>query len=155
MEIGVEYHFRWNRLSIERIARALESYNSLFLGDVMSAVNPDEILRFSERISIAVVVFRFRTACWKSNPISWNRARSIWSIDGTLATIWTKLFLTTVAWAVLMISDNHANVGSVGETLWEEIYLWRKAPSYPNPSHWSINLRNFDISILSRENYYQ
>lgn len=31
------------------------------------------------------------------NASSWNWSRSIWPIDGTLATIWTKPFLTTVA----------------------------------------------------------
>ncbi|HLU10971.1 MAG TPA: mandelate racemase/muconate lactonizing enzyme family protein, partial [Oceanobacillus sp.] len=38
MEIGIECHFRWNRASIERIARALEPYNILFMEDVMAAV---------------------------------------------------------------------------------------------------------------------
>ena len=40
MEIGIECHFRWNRVSMERIARALEPYNILFLEDVMPAVYP-------------------------------------------------------------------------------------------------------------------
>ena len=55
VEIGIECHFRWNRVSIERIARALEPYNILFLEDVMAAVYPDEIKRFSERTSIPIV----------------------------------------------------------------------------------------------------
>ena len=38
MEIGIECHFRWNRASMERIARALEPYNILFLEDVLPAV---------------------------------------------------------------------------------------------------------------------
>ena len=41
MEIGIECHFRWNRASAERIARALEPYNILFLEDVMPAVYAD------------------------------------------------------------------------------------------------------------------
>ena len=43
MEIGIECHFRWNRASMERIARALEPYDILFLEDVLPAVYPDEI----------------------------------------------------------------------------------------------------------------
>jgi galactonate dehydratase len=48
MEIGIECHFRWNRASIERIARALEPYNILFMEDVIAATNPDEIKLVSE-----------------------------------------------------------------------------------------------------------
>src|SRR5437763_1319271 len=33
MEIGIESHFRWNRFSIERIARALEPYQIMFIED--------------------------------------------------------------------------------------------------------------------------
>ena len=46
MEIGIECHFRWNRASIERIARALEPYDILFLEDVMAAPYMDEIRQF-------------------------------------------------------------------------------------------------------------
>ena len=38
MEIGIECQFRWKRASIERIARALEPYNILFIEDPMHAV---------------------------------------------------------------------------------------------------------------------
>jgi galactonate dehydratase len=55
MEIGIECHFRWSRASIERIARALEPYDILFIEDVMAAVYPDEIKAFSQRTSIPVV----------------------------------------------------------------------------------------------------
>jgi L-alanine-DL-glutamate epimerase-like enolase superfamily enzyme len=55
MEIGVECHFRWNRVSMERIARALEPYNILFLEDVIAATTPDEIKAFSQKTSIPVV----------------------------------------------------------------------------------------------------
>lgn len=55
MEIGIECHFRWNRVSIERIARALEPYNILFMEDVLPAVNPDEIKLVSSRTTIPIV----------------------------------------------------------------------------------------------------
>jgi galactonate dehydratase len=65
MEIGIECHFRWNRVSIERIARALEPYNILFLEDVMAAVYPDEIKRFSERTSIPVIGSELLLTRWQ------------------------------------------------------------------------------------------
>lgn len=55
MEIGIECHFRWNRVSIERIARALEPYNIMFMEDVLPATNLDEIKAFSQKTSIPVV----------------------------------------------------------------------------------------------------
>lgn len=55
MEIGIECHFRWNRASMERIARALESYDILFLEDAIPAVYPDEIKLLSSRTSIPIV----------------------------------------------------------------------------------------------------
>lgn len=75
VEIGIECHFRWNRVSIERIARALEPYNILFLEDVMAAVYPDEIKRFSERTSIPIVgsellLTRWQIRDWLQNGVS-------------------------------------------------------------------------------------
>lgn len=55
MEIGIECHFRWNRASAERIARALEPYDILFIEDPLPPTLPDEIKALSERISIPVV----------------------------------------------------------------------------------------------------
>ena len=55
MEIGVECHFRWNRVSMERIARALEPYDILFLEDVLPAVHLDEIKHLSQRTTIPIV----------------------------------------------------------------------------------------------------
>jgi L-alanine-DL-glutamate epimerase-like enolase superfamily enzyme len=55
MEIGIECHFRWNRMSAERIAQALEPYDILFLEDPLPAVNVDEIRLLSQRIRIPVV----------------------------------------------------------------------------------------------------
>jgi len=55
MEIGVEFHFRWNRASLERIVRALEPYDILFLEDVMAPTYPDEIKLISQKTSIPIV----------------------------------------------------------------------------------------------------
>jgi galactonate dehydratase len=65
MEIGIECHFRWNRASIERIARALEPYNILFMEDVLAAVYPDEIKAFAERASIPVVGSELLMTRWQ------------------------------------------------------------------------------------------
>ena len=65
MEIGIECHFRWNRVSMERIARALEPYNILFLEDVMPAVYPDEIKTLADRISIPIVGSELLMTRWQ------------------------------------------------------------------------------------------
>ena len=65
MEIGIECHFRWNRVSMERIARALEPYNILFLEDVMPAVYPDEIKALAERSTIPIVGSELLMTRWQ------------------------------------------------------------------------------------------
>lgn len=65
MEIGIESHFRWNRASIERIARALEPYNVLFIEDPIAATNPDEIKAFSARTSIPVIGSELLMTRWQ------------------------------------------------------------------------------------------
>jgi galactonate dehydratase len=65
MEIGIECHFRWNRASIERIARALEPYNILFLEDVLSAVYPDEIKAVSQTTSIPIIGSELLMTRWQ------------------------------------------------------------------------------------------
>jgi L-alanine-DL-glutamate epimerase-like enolase superfamily enzyme len=65
MEIGIECHFRWNRASIERIARALEPYNILFMEDVIAAVNPDEIKLVSSRTSIPIIGSELLMTRWQ------------------------------------------------------------------------------------------
>ena len=65
MEIGIECHFRWNRVSMERIARALEPYNILFLEDVMPAVYPDEIKALARRTSIPIVGSELLMTRWQ------------------------------------------------------------------------------------------
>ncbi|KAA3660225.1 MAG: mandelate racemase/muconate lactonizing enzyme family protein [Chloroflexi bacterium] len=65
MEIGVEFHFRWNRVSMERIARALEPYNILFLEDVLPAVHPDEIKLLGQRTTIPIVGSELLMTRWQ------------------------------------------------------------------------------------------
>lgn len=65
MEIGIECHFRWNRVSIERIARALEPYNILFLEDVLPAVYADEIKIVSQRTSIPIIGSELLMTRWQ------------------------------------------------------------------------------------------
>ncbi len=65
MEIGIECHFRWNRASIERIARALEPYNILFLEDVLPAVYPDEIKLVAQRTTIPIVGSELLMTRWQ------------------------------------------------------------------------------------------
>ena len=65
IEIGIECHFRWNRASMERIARALEPYNILFLEDVMPAVYPDEIKALAQRTTIPIVGSELLLTRWQ------------------------------------------------------------------------------------------
>lgn len=65
MEIGIECHFRWNRASIERIARALEPYNILFLEDVLPATYADEIKLVAARTSIPIIGSELLMTRWQ------------------------------------------------------------------------------------------
>lgn len=65
MEIGIECHFRWNRVSMERIARALEPYNILFLEDPLPAVYPDEIKALGQRTTIPLVGSELLMTRWQ------------------------------------------------------------------------------------------
>ena len=65
MEIGIECHFRWNRASMERIARALEPYNILFLEDTLPATYPDEIKALSQKTSIPLVGSELMMTRWQ------------------------------------------------------------------------------------------
>ena len=65
MEIGIECHFRWNRVSMERIARALEPYGILFLEDVLPAVYPDEIKLLGERTTIPIIGSELLMTRWQ------------------------------------------------------------------------------------------
>ncbi|MBN8592058.1 MAG: mandelate racemase/muconate lactonizing enzyme family protein [Anaerolineae bacterium] len=65
MEIGIECHFRWNRVSIERIARALEPYHILFMEDVLPAVHLDEIKSIAASINIPVIGSELLMTRWQ------------------------------------------------------------------------------------------
>lgn len=65
MEIGIECHFRWNRVSIERIARALEPYNILFLEDVLPAVYADEIKLVGQQTTIPIIGSELLMTRWQ------------------------------------------------------------------------------------------
>ncbi len=65
VEIGIESHFRWNRFSIERIARALEPYHIMFIEDPIAATNVDEIKAFSQRTSIPVIGSELLMTRWQ------------------------------------------------------------------------------------------
>ena len=65
MDIGIECHFRWNRVSMERIARALEPYNILFLEDVLPPVYPDEIKALSRATSIPIIGSELLMTRWQ------------------------------------------------------------------------------------------
>ena len=65
IDIGIECHFRWNRVSMERIARALEPYDILFLEDVLPAVYPDEIKALSQRTAIPIIGSELLMTRWQ------------------------------------------------------------------------------------------
>lgn len=65
MEIGIECHFRWNRVSMERIAQALEPYHILFLEDVLPAVYADEIKLLSQKTTIPIVGSELMMTRWQ------------------------------------------------------------------------------------------
>ncbi len=65
MEIGIECHFRWNRVSMERIARALEPFDILFLEDVLPAVYADEIKLLQQKTTIPIVGSELLMTRWQ------------------------------------------------------------------------------------------
>ena len=65
MEIGIECHFRWHRVSMDRIARALEPYNPLFMEDVLPAIYPDEIKALSQKTSVPIVGSELLMSRWQ------------------------------------------------------------------------------------------
>lgn len=65
MEIGVECHFRWNRASAERIVRALEPYNILFLEDALPPTILDELKALGQSTSIPLVGSELLMTRWQ------------------------------------------------------------------------------------------
>lgn len=81
LEIGIECHFRWNRASIERIARALEPYQILFLEDVIPAVHPEEIRAVGQKTSIPIVGSELLMTRWQLRDWLERRTSSIVMTD--------------------------------------------------------------------------
>lgn len=65
MEIGIECHFRWNRASMDRIARALEPFDILFLEDVLPAIHPEEIKAVGLKTSIPIIGSELLMTRWQ------------------------------------------------------------------------------------------
>lgn len=65
MEIGIECHFRWNRASMERIIRALEPYDVLFIEDAIAAVHPEEIKALQAHTRIPLVGSELLMTRWQ------------------------------------------------------------------------------------------
>ena len=65
VDIGIECHFRWNRVSMERIARALEPYDILFLEEVLPPVYPDEIKALAQKTSIPIIGSELLLTRWQ------------------------------------------------------------------------------------------
>ncbi|MBN1876853.1 MAG: mandelate racemase/muconate lactonizing enzyme family protein [Anaerolineae bacterium] len=75
MEIGIEFHFRWNRACMERIVQALEPYNILFLEDSIAAIHLDEVQALSRRTAIpimgsALMLTRWQMREWLEKRVS-------------------------------------------------------------------------------------
>ena len=65
MEIGIECHFRWNRVSMERIAAALDPYDILFLEDALPAVYPAEIKSLGMKTRIPLIGSELLMTRWQ------------------------------------------------------------------------------------------
>lgn len=81
MEIGIECHFRWNRASMERIARALEPYDILFMEDVIPAVHPEEIRLLGAKTSIPIIGSELLMTRWQLRDWLEKRTSSIVMTD--------------------------------------------------------------------------
>lgn len=73
--IGIECHFRYNRMAMEQICHALEPYNIYFIEEVMRAPLHEEIRRLSEKTRIPIVgsetlLSRFQMRDWIASGAS-------------------------------------------------------------------------------------
>ena len=84
IEIGIECHFRWNRVSMERIARALEPYDILFLEDALPAVYPAEIKALGEKTRIPLIGSELLMTRWQLRE---------WLVEGV-----TPIVMTDPVW---------------------------------------------------------
>ncbi|MBZ0293494.1 MAG: mandelate racemase/muconate lactonizing enzyme family protein [Anaerolineae bacterium] len=139
MEIGIECHFRWNRASIERIARALEPYNILFIEDVMAAVYPDEIKAFSQRTSIPVIGSELIFTRWGLRE---------WLVKGV-----SQIVMTDPAWTGGISETRRA--AALAETFGVPIVLHNVAGpvGHAVAMHLGVNIPNLFMSESCRAFY--
>lgn len=139
MEIGIECHFRWNRASIERIARALEPYDILFIEDVMGAVYPDEIKAFSQRTSIPVVGSELIFTRWGLRE---------WLVKGV-----SQIVMTDPAWTGGIAETRRA--AALAETFGVPIVLHNVAGpvGHAVAMHLGVNIPNLFMSESCRAFY--
>jgi L-alanine-DL-glutamate epimerase-like enolase superfamily enzyme len=90
--IGIECHFRFNRMAMEQICYALEPYNIYFVEDPLPATNYAEIKRLSQATRIPIVGSETLLSRWQMRD---------WIVEGA-----SQVAMTDVAWT-----------GGIGETI--------------------------------------
>jgi galactonate dehydratase len=82
--IGIECHFRFNRVAAERICHALEPYSISFVEDPLPAVDAAEVKRLSQAISIPIVGSETLLSRWQIRD---------WIVQGV-----SQIIMTDVVW---------------------------------------------------------
>ena len=82
--IGIEMHFRWNRMAAEQIGYALEPYNIYFIEDALPAVDFQEIKRLSQALRIPIVGSELLLSRWQLRD---------WMVEGA-----SQILNTDLAW---------------------------------------------------------
>ncbi len=82
--IGIEMHFRWNRMAAEQIGYALEPHNIYFMEDALPAVDFQEIKRLSQSIKIPIVGSETLLSRWQLRD---------WIVEGA-----SQILNTDLAW---------------------------------------------------------
>jgi galactonate dehydratase len=82
--IGIEMHFRWNRMAAEQIGYALEPHNIYFIEDALPAVDFQEIKRLSQALKIPIVGSELLLSRWQLRD---------WMIEGV-----SQILNTDLAW---------------------------------------------------------
>ncbi len=83
--IGIECHFRFNRMAMEQICYALEPYNIYFVEDPLPATNHAEIKRLSQATKIPIVGSETLLSRWQIRD---------WIVEGASQIIMTDLVWT-------------------------------------------------------------
>ena len=83
--IGIECHFRFNRMAMEQICYALEPYNIYFVEDPLPATNPAEIKRLSQATKIPIVGSETLLSRWQMRD---------WIVSGASQIVMTDLVWT-------------------------------------------------------------